>query len=204
MLEISGTERLEPAERQLLRNAHRNIERLRALIDDLLALNQVEAGAVQLDREPLDLRELVADAVAEVHALIREKEQRLELHLPEPLRIEGDARRLTRVVANLLVNAHQHTPARTQIVISGWGANDEVRLVVRDSGPGIPPESLEAIFQRLFRLGSTGSGSGLGPAIARHRRAPRRQDLGRKRVWGRRRLPHRPAASCPWHAHGIE
>jgi signal transduction histidine kinase len=93
MLEASAAKRLEHAERQILRNARRNIGRLRALIDDLLALNQVEAGAMQLDREPLDLRAVVADVIAETHALFREKEQRLEFHVPEPLPIEGDARR---------------------------------------------------------------------------------------------------------------
>jgi PAS domain S-box-containing protein len=167
LFEASTAERLAPAQRQLLANVRRNVERLRLLIDDLLALNQVEAGAVQLECEPLDLRAVVSDAVTELQALMRDKEQTLELDLSEPLPIIGDARRLMRVVANLLANAHQHTPPHTQIVVAGWLADGQVRLAVRDSGPGIPPEELEAIFQRFHRLGSPNSGSGLGLAIAR-------------------------------------
>jgi PAS domain S-box-containing protein len=167
MLETSSAERLEAAERQLLNNARRNVERLRSLIDDLLSLNQVDAGTLQLDRERLDLRVVAADAVAEVHALLREKEQTLDLNLNGPLPTKGDARRLTRVLVNLLSNANQHTPSDTHITISGWVEDGEVRLAVRDTGPGIPPAELDAIFDRFHRLDPLGKGSGLGLAIAR-------------------------------------
>jgi signal transduction histidine kinase len=70
-------------------------------------------------------------------------------------------------VENLLANAHQHTPPGTQIAISGRATANEVRLVVSDTGPGIPAEELEAIFQRFHHLPAGDSGSGLGLAIAR-------------------------------------
>lgn len=117
------------------------MERLRALIDDLLALNQVEAGAVQLEREQIDLRTVVNDAIAEMLALLREKGQTLEFDLPEPLPLCGDAHRLMRVVTNVLANAHQHTPPHTQILVIGWIMDGQVRLAVRDSGQESRPKS---------------------------------------------------------------
>jgi signal transduction histidine kinase len=73
MLKTSVSERLQPEERSLLRNTRRNIQRLNMMIDDLLALNQIEAGALYLDREPVDLRSVVTDAILTVHLLMREK-----------------------------------------------------------------------------------------------------------------------------------
>jgi PAS domain S-box-containing protein len=167
MLDTSSSERLRPEEQSLMRNTRRNVERLKMLIDDLLTLSQLKAGALHLDREPVDLRTLIADAVAAVHALLREKGQTLQLDVLQPLPVEGDARRLTQVVLDLLVNAHRHTAAGTEITISGNVSEEEVLLTVRDTGPGIPTEALDIIFQRFHSLDATAGGSGLGLAIAR-------------------------------------
>jgi signal transduction histidine kinase len=169
MLETSAADRLRTDERELLANARRSSERLGLLIDDLLAYNQLEAGSLRLEREPLDLRAVVMHAVSTVRPLIREKEQTLEADLPEPLPSEGDPRLLERVVVNLLANAHRHTPAGTHTEISGRVADGEALLSVSDGGPGIPAEELENVFRRFQRLPSAegGSGSGLGLAIAK-------------------------------------
>ncbi len=168
MVEQSGADRLEPEERDLLVNGRRNAERLSRLIEDLLAHNQLEAGVVEINRERLDLRQVVADAVASVHPLIHQKGQELRIDLPAPLPVEGDAHRLEHVAVNLLANAHQHTPPGTVIAVSGAVADGEVRLVVADDGPGVPAEELMAVFKRFHRPRSAeGGGSGLGLAIAK-------------------------------------
>jgi signal transduction histidine kinase len=166
MLEASLVDRLRPDEQHLLGNVRRNTGRLKLLIDDLLALNQLEAGAITLDREPLDLRTVVADALSSVYSLVQGKQQTLEVDLPEPLPCLGDARRLEQVVVNVISNAHQHTPPQTRIRISGTVASGDVHLAVCDDGPGIPTTELEAIFQRFHRLPAADNGSGLGLAIA--------------------------------------
>jgi signal transduction histidine kinase len=166
MLETSAADRLEAGERELLGNARRNIERLGRFIDDLLTVNQLDAGALELDREPLDLRAVATDAMSAVHPLIREKRQTLEVDLPDALPTAGDARRLEQVVVNLLANAHQHTPAGTRITISGR-SDGEVVLSVSDDGPGIPVGEQDTIFRRFYRLPTSGGGSGLGLEIAR-------------------------------------
>ncbi len=167
MLGTSATERLRPDERELVDNARRNIERLEAQIDDLLAYNQLEAGTLRLERELLDLRAVVAGAVSAVRPLIREKGQTLEGDLPEPLPTEGDPRRLEQVVVNLLANAHRHTPTDTRIAVRGRLTGDEVLLSVSDDGPGIPAEEQKAVFGRFHRLSSGERGSGLGLTIAK-------------------------------------
>lgn len=167
LLEASGSVRLRPDERELLANARRNSERLALLIDDLLAFNQLEAGTLRLELEPLDLRSVVRSAVDATTPLLREKEQLLTVDLPEPLPCVGDARRLEQVVVNLLANAHRHTPVGTRIFVADRSTGAEVRLSVRDEGPGIPEAERELIFRRFHRLFPTGEGSGLGLAIAR-------------------------------------
>ncbi len=167
LLDRSAADRLRPDEGELLANARRNVGRLGLLLDDLLAFNQLEAGTLRLDREPLDLRAVVADAVAAVHPLLRDKGQALELDLPAPLPHLGDAGRLEQVFLNLLANAHRHTPPGSRIVVAGRVADDQILISVRDDGPGVPAAELEAIFARFYRLAAAEGGSGLGLAIAR-------------------------------------
>ena len=167
LLRTSASGRLQPDERDLLDNARRNTDRLGMLVDDLLAYNQLEAGTLHIDREPLDLRAVVTEAITSVHPLIREKGQTLEANMPEPLPGEGDPRRLEQAITNVLANAHQHTPGGTRIGIAGRVSGGEVSLSVDDNGPGIPQGELEAVFRRFHRLGSGRGGSGLGLAIAR-------------------------------------
>ncbi len=165
LLESSAAERLATDEQDLLANARRNVERLNALIADLLATNQLEAGTLRLDRASVDFRAIITDAIAAVRPLILSKDQILELKLDEPLPLRGDRERLEQVVLNVIVNAHRHTPGGTRIAVSGRQEDGEILVTVRDTGPGIPVADLEHIFRRFFRLGA--GGSGLGLAVAR-------------------------------------
>ncbi len=190
ILLTSASERLRPDERDLLSNARRSTERLDMLIGDLLAYNQLEAGTLRLDREPLDLRAVVTEAMSAVHPLVQEKRQILEIDLPEPLPGEGDPRRLEQVVVNVLANAQMHTPEGTRISISGRVTGGEVSLSVGDNGPGIPQGELEAVFRRFHHLGSARGGSGLGLAIARGL-----VELHGGRIWAE----SRPGAGVTFH-----
>lgn len=148
-------------------NARRNVERLGLLIDDLLTLNQLQAGVLQLDCEPLDLRTIVTDMLSSVFPLLRMKDQVLDVDLPEPLLVAVDARRMEQVIVNLLANANQHTPPGTGIAIASRVDEHTIQLSVSDTGPGIPAAELAAIFERFHRLPSGDKGSGLGLAIAK-------------------------------------
>lgn len=183
MLQASAQDHLRSPENHLLETIRRNIERLRALIDDLLMYNQVRAGALRLDVVPLDLRDVVAGSVALVMPLIREKHQTLAQNLPAPLPVTGDERRLEQLITNIIVNANRHTPEGTHITISGGTISggvegDEVILRIADNGPGIPSAELDAIFQHFHRLNTMDAGSGLGLANARML-----ADLHQGRLW---------------------
>ena len=151
-----------------LANARRNVERLNALIADLLATNQLEVGTLRLDRAPVDVRAIITDAVDAVRPLILSKGQILELDLGEPLPLRGDPGRLEQVVLNVIANAHRHTPSGTHVVVSGRQVDGKILVTVRDTGPGIAVADLEHIFRRFYRLGAFGGGSGLGLAVARN------------------------------------
>lgn len=166
LLSTSVGNRHKPDEQSLLDNARRNIERLSVLINDLLTHNQLEAGTLQLERKPYDLRTVIRDAITTVSPLMQEKRQHLEVDMPESLPLAGDPYRMEQVVINLLSNAHSHTPAGTAIGVTTQTTNSEVLLAVHDNGLGIPAAELERIFQRFYQLGVSNGGSGLGLAIA--------------------------------------
>jgi signal transduction histidine kinase len=172
MVRSSVSDRLRPDERELLDDMERTIERLGMSINDLVTFNQLEAGVLRIDLQPLDFRAVVTNAIVVVHPLMQEKEQLLEVDLPEALPGRGDARKLEQVLVNLLDNAHQYTPAGTRIMISGRRRHGDVLLAVTDQGPGIPPEECERIFQRFHRLDRmepppSKGGWGMGLPIAR-------------------------------------
>lgn len=166
LLEGGVVERLTTDERELLANVRRNIERLNVLIADLLVTNQLGEQTLRLDRAAVDLRTVIIDAMAAVRPLIQGKDQVLELELDESLLLQGDPGKLEQVMLNVIANAHRHTPSGTRIVVSSQQVDDEIRVVVRDTGPGIPATDIENIFRRFYRLGDA-AGSGLGLAVAR-------------------------------------
>lgn len=167
LLEDTAERQLRTEQLRLLRNARRNGERLKVLIDDLLTYNRLAAGALVLHRGPLDLREIAVGAVASVQALIQHKGQMVVYDLPVALPVTGDQRLLERVLVNLLCNANEHTPVGTRIVVTGQLFAPEVQLTVHDNGPGIPLEAHEAIFAPFEQLRAANGGSGLGLAIVR-------------------------------------
>jgi len=178
LLDTSLADRIRPDEHDLLTNVRRNIDRLQLQITDLLTYNQLVAGTLHLEHEPLDLRVVVMEAMAVVHPLLREKAQVLEMNLAQPLLLDGDARRLEQVVVNLLANAHFHTPSGTRIAIGGDVVGSEVHVTVSDTGPGIPTRAMDTIFEPFHHFAAAEGGSGLGLTIAR-----RIIEMHRGRIW---------------------
>ncbi|WP_033414517.1 ATP-binding protein [Actinomycetospora chiangmaiensis] len=150
-------------------------ERMTLLVEDLLLLARLDAGR-PLAREPVDLARVVLDAVSDAHAAAPEHLWALELPDDEgadDVMVIGDPERLHQVVANLLANARTHTPAGTNVVVELGRTGAEVRLVVRDDGPGIAPDLLPRVLERFARgdagrartTGSTGLGLSIVSAV---------------------------------------
>ncbi|MDR7486075.1 MAG: ATP-binding protein [Armatimonadota bacterium] len=151
---------------------HTQVGLLARLVDDLRDLSLAQAGRLVLTRAPTDLAVLVADAVAVVQPHANEKgvdiRSRLAPGLP-PVSVDRD--RIMQVVHNLLDNAIRHTPAGGTVTVGLEAADPEVRLTVSDTGPGIPPEAAERVFDRFYRLDASraraSGGAGLGLAIVK-------------------------------------
>ena len=149
-----------------VRTALGQAERLSDLVSDLLDLARVDAGAVTLSRSPVRVRELLDRCVSEARASGREVSYDVVV-APDDLTVDGDAKRLHQLVANLLDNASRHSPTGGAVSVEAVGQRTGWRLEVVDEGPGIPAADRDRVFERFGTLDDDGGGTGLGLAIAR-------------------------------------
>ena len=143
----------------------RQLDQARRLVDDLLDIERVTAGKVELAAKSVDLAQLVRDSVAGI--LI--PTHRFDIDA-SPARVMGDLGRLRQIIGNLLTNAMKHTPAGGSIRLSVGQHGGEVVLRVDDSGGGMPPELVGRAFEAFVQgqaPGSTPSGLGLGLSVVR-------------------------------------
>ena len=155
---------------------------LLSLINDVLDLSKVEAGQVELQVHPFSLREALERGVVMVRERATEEGVRVAFAAdPEVDVVDGDERRIKQVIFNLLSNAVKFTPAGGEIDVSATRVNGEVRVSVADTGPGIPPEDQDRIFEE-FQQSETGvglrEGTGLGLALSK-----RFVELHGGRIW---------------------
>ena len=143
----------------------RESERMSLLVDELLLLARLDEGR-PLARAPVQLEELVADAVDSARAV--DPERPIELDA-EPLVVLGDHDRLRQSVDNLLSNVRAHTPPAAPVHVSVAQANGNALIEVSDSGPGLTEQDLERVFERFYRADASraraSGGVGLGLAI---------------------------------------
>jgi signal transduction histidine kinase len=142
---------------------------LARLVDDLRALAQAEAGQLRLERESLDLADLLTGVAAGFELQARSQGQELSLDLPPDLPpVDADPQRVRQVAANLVSNALRHAPDAGRVVVSAEAFPAEVQVSVADDGPGIPEEDLDRVFERFWRgTQPRTQGSGVGLTIAR-------------------------------------
>lgn len=146
--------------------------RMSSLVEDLLLLARLDAGR-ELQAEPVDLSQLVVDAVSDAHAASPDHSWQLDLP-PDPVETVGDPARLHQVIANLLANARTHTPQGTTVVTRLRVLPDRVAVSVHDDGPGVPAALQANVFERFARgdtsrnraAGSTGLGLSIVAAVA--------------------------------------
>jgi signal transduction histidine kinase len=158
---------------ELVAIAHRSGEVLLRLLSDILDLTKIEAQAMHIENKPCDLATVASDVVALFRTNAVAKGLSLEL-LSEPLWVHGDAVRLRQVLSNLVSNAVKFTNAgHVRVTVSARveGEMSRVRLVVADSGIGIPSERQAELFQPFVQVDDSmtrrAGGSGLGLAISR-------------------------------------
>jgi PAS domain S-box-containing protein len=144
------------------------LDRARLLIEDLLTLGRLESGRIHLATQPLDITEVIEQALQSVRLLVRDKGIELVVELPEPLPLVlGNAYALLQVFVNLLNNAVKFTPHQGRVAIRAAASLDAMVVTVSDTGIGIPETEQPRLFERFFRAGNAldhdipGSGMGL-------------------------------------------
>ena len=149
---------------ELLAGIETSADRLQGLIDNLLDMSRLDAGALVLRTEPVALDEVVPRALTGVPPERVDVDVRVTLPM-----VVGDAGLIERIIANLVENALRYSPPDQPVRITAGTIKDKVVLRVVDKGPGVPSDSLESIFSAFQRLGDVpaGHGVGLGLAVSR-------------------------------------
>jgi signal transduction histidine kinase len=144
--------------------------RLTRLVGGLLLLAQAESGKLSLNLKAVELDTLLLEVFHEMRVLASGKVQ-MKMTDIDQVQVNGDRDRLKQVLLNLVGNAIQYTPQGGEVFLSLAKIGEQARIVVRDTGPGIPAEDLPFIFERFYRAEksrtrSKTSGFGLGLSIA--------------------------------------
>ncbi|MFD6885767.1 sensor histidine kinase [Streptomyces sp. NPDC059957] len=164
------------------RQIRTEVDRLNSMVGDLFELSRIHAGALALSPSRMSVYDLVGDALSGVHPLARERGVRLDGGAVDRVPVEVDGKEMTRVLANLLINAIRHTPADGTVAIAASVRADGGAVVVSvtDGCGGIPPEDLPRVFDTGWRgtpartppagvasVPAPPAGAGLGLAIVR-------------------------------------
>ena len=162
--------------RELVDDLLGETDRMSAVLSDLLLLARLDAQKVSVSREPFDLAAVLSEASERFAARAAAEGKRLEVHHSGKLPARGDAERTGQILAALLDNALRFTPPGGFVTVEGRAADRRVEATVSDTGPGIPTDEPDRVFERFYRAdpesaartrGPSGGGTGLGLAIAR-------------------------------------
>lgn len=146
---------MDEGELELLDMARQSQLRLLGMIGDLLDIARAEEGKLQLMREPVDLCEIARRASDEARGLAERANLSLSVEcLSEPVSLTGDRQKLRRVADNLLTNAIKFTPSGGSIWVRVWQEDAHAHLQVQDTGPGIPPEMHDKVFDKFTQARS--------------------------------------------------
>jgi heavy metal sensor kinase len=164
-------ERLTPEFMDLIGSALEETERLRTIVDQLLAISRLDAGDVHMQMVQLDLGQLATSTTEQMRLLADEKSITFGFDSGAGVEVEGDPSRLKQLVVNLLDNAIRYTGEGGRISVSTVRQGSWAILAVADNGAGIPPEALPHVFERFYRADKArtrySGGSGLGLSIVK-------------------------------------
>jgi two-component system, OmpR family, sensor histidine kinase KdpD len=162
-------QKLDPATRvELIDSATHEAQRLNLLVENLLDMTRLEAGALKLNREPVDLQDLFGSVLKEKRARFCDHAVRVNISPDLPL-ISLDAVLIAQVIVNLLDNACKYSSNNGPIDLSAEKLDQTLRVTVRDYGVGVPEADLERIFDKFYRVQrqNTIGGTGLGLSICK-------------------------------------
>src|SRR5229473_267854 len=159
---------LNDRQQRYVAHIHAGGKHLLKLISDILDLSKIEAGRMELAREDVTVSSAFTEVISALYPLAEKKSQALLQQVEPNLHVHADGMRFKQVLMNLAGNAIKFTPEGGRIKLAARQVDDQVRVEVRDNGPGIPADQQQRIFEAFVRLTQTGSateGTGLGLAI---------------------------------------
>lgn len=159
-------------QRNSLARVQRQSKRLAALINDLLDISRIESGRIQMDQAPISLLEIATQRLEEIRPQADEKSIQLDLSAPELVpEVLGDEARMGQVFTNLIGNAIKFTPNNGEVSVKVEADGNLLHVEVIDTGPGIPPEERQKVFDKFYQLSDISTrqqgGSGLGLSITK-------------------------------------
>ncbi|MDR3577709.1 MAG: ATP-binding protein [Anaerolineaceae bacterium] len=167
MLQSLIPEESAPSLQPVFNIATRSSDRMQRLINSLLDIHRLESGQSLTNQKPTSLKELVHDALDAVTPITESKKQTLTDTVPEGIPLVWvDADMVKRVITNLLENGTKFTPLQGSLSIGAQVDGHWVKVWIQDSGPGIPPESQQLIFEKFTRLQAEKFPKGLGLGLA--------------------------------------
>lgn len=150
-----------------LSNVIDEVDLMERLLEDLRVLTLAEAGRLQLHREPTDIEGVIGDVVASFSTVLEARNVTSRVDIETGMgELDVDPYRLRQVLSNLVSNALNQMQNGGRLEVSARIDGSTARIEVADSGPGIPPDRLERVFERFVKSGDS-TGSGLGLSIAR-------------------------------------
>lgn len=161
-------DRVAPDPQRYLDQLHHEVDRMSAMVDDLLALSRLQSGALSMDLVDLDVRDVVSDALASTEPLARAAGVHVEGKADASLIVRADGRALARALDNLLANGIRHTPSGGTVEVVARREGSDVVVSVTDECGGIPSDELARVFDPGWSgsaARSPGDGAGLGLAV---------------------------------------
>ena len=164
---LDGTAADEPTRAKAARIIDSEARRLRRQVDELLELSRMQSGQAGLVKESVDITDVLSRSIDIYSIQAKEKQVELRLYAEPDVIVMADADRLEQVFNNLLDNAIKNSTAGSVVNITASQDEHVVRVIVADSGPGIPADHLPHVFERFYQVTGVRTGIGLGLTIAR-------------------------------------
>ena len=170
-IEVTLNRKRNPAEYEMkLQELSAQVERLIRLSNGLLFLSRSDQNQLSFEPDDINLSEWLEVLIEQFQPLVREKGLKMDTNIPRKLLVFGDGDHLIRLFINLVENAIKYTPAEGQISVTAMKKPGETQISIHNTGPDIPPEHLQHLFDRFYRVeadrSSQTGGAGLGLAIS--------------------------------------
>ncbi|HHH78304.1 MAG TPA: HAMP domain-containing histidine kinase, partial [Thermoplasmatales archaeon] len=146
----------------------KNVDKLTNLINDMLQIPSIDAKELELRKEKFPAREMIDEVVNDCRELSDDKNQSVSIRVSKTLTVQGDKNLLEKAIKNVIVNAIRYTPNRGEIKISARADGEKVHMKISDTGPGIPEDEIERIFDPFYTGDNKNGGMGLGLSIVKN------------------------------------